>query len=198
MLDHIGSFLNLCYCIIKASQKLKDIHLIYSILLSLLYSTIQDIIRQNLLGKKKSVILNMMITKLITITDQNKQNCQVKKTEKKVKTEQLALLVKSGSSDTRGSDRENKKKLKKGKRKSKPTDEYHTCHQKRHWSNNCLNTLNERKISRGSYYNLRLRKLKKKPYIEFTQENLIEFLIQCIYLYIHQTNSLYYMKSSLL
>ena len=178
MLDYIRPFLNLCYYIIKTSQKLKDIdiHLIYVILLSFPCLTVQDVIRQNLLDKEKNLTLNMMITKLITITNQNEQNCQVKKIEKKVKAEQLALLVKS--SDIKGSNRENKKNLKKGKRKSKPTDEYYTCHQKRLWSNNCLNVLNKRKILRKSCYNLKLRdKSKEEPCIEFTQENLIEYLV---------------------
>ena len=40
MSDYIGFFLNLHCCIVKAGQKLKDIHLIHTMLLSLSYLTI--------------------------------------------------------------------------------------------------------------------------------------------------------------
>lgn len=47
-----------------------------------------------------------MTIKLIAITDQTKWDCQAEEIKKKAKTEQLALFVKSGSSDTRGFSRE--------------------------------------------------------------------------------------------
>jgi len=84
---------------------------------------------------------------LIAVTDRNKWDHQAEETEKKAKAEQLALFVKSGSSDAEGSSGGNKKRLKKGKRKPKPTDEYYRCHQKEHWSNNCPNVSNKREIS---------------------------------------------------
>ena len=52
--------------------------------------------------------------------------------------------------DAKSSSRRNKKRLRKGKRKLKPTDKYYIYHQKGHWSNNCPNTSNERKILRKS------------------------------------------------
>ena len=55
---------------------------------------------------------------IITVTNQNKQDCQTKETEKKAKAEQLALFAKSRSSDTRGSSRGNKKRLKESKKKA--------------------------------------------------------------------------------
>jgi len=68
----------------------------------------------------------------------------------------LALFVKLESSDTRGSSRENKKRLK--AKKLKPTNKCHTCYQKGHWSNNYSNVSNERKISKG-FANLTINSL---------------------------------------
>ena len=132
MSDYIGSFLNLYCHIIKAGQKLENIHLIYAMLLSLPHLTIWDVIKQNLLNKRKTLTLDMITTKLIAITNQTKQDCQAKKTEKKAKAEQLALFAKLKSLDTEDFSEGNKKRLKKGKIKPKPTDKYHTCHQKKH------------------------------------------------------------------
>jgi len=128
ILDHIMSFLNLHCCIIKADQKLNDIHLIHAMLLSLSCLTIWNIVKQNLLDKRKILTLNMMTAELIAVTNQNEWDCQAKKTEKKAKAEQLALFAKSGSLGAEGSSGRNKKKLKKGKRKLKPIDECHRCH----------------------------------------------------------------------
>ena len=92
----------------------------------------------------------MMTVKLIAATDQTEWDHQAEEIEKKAKAGQLALFVKSEYLGVRGSSKGNKKRLKKGKRKPKPTDVCHTCYQKRHWSNNCPNVSNERKISRKS------------------------------------------------
>ena len=150
MSDYIGFFLNLHHHIIKAGQKLEDIYLIHPILLSLPCLTIWDIVKQNLLDKRKILTLDMVTAELIAVTDWNKWDHQAEETEKKAKAEQLALFVKSGSSGVEGSSEGNKKRLKKSKRKPKPTDEYHRCHQKGHWNNNCPNVSNERKISEES------------------------------------------------
>jgi len=48
MSNHISYFLNLCYRIIEAGEKLDDIHIVHAILLSLPHSSIWDIIKQNL------------------------------------------------------------------------------------------------------------------------------------------------------
>ena len=150
MSDYIGFFLNLHHHIIEVGQKLEDIHLIHPMLLSLPCLTIWDIVKQNLLDKRKILTLDMVTAELIAVTDWNKWDHQAEETEKKAKAEQLALFVKSGSSGVEGSSEGNKKRLKKSKRKPKPTDEYHRCHQKGHWSNNCPNVSNERKISEES------------------------------------------------
>jgi len=102
MSDHIGSFLNLCHHIIKAGQKLEDIHLIHAMLFSLSCLTIWDIVKQNLLDKRKTFIFNMVTTELIAVINQTERDCQAEKTEKKGKAKQLALFAKSRSSDTRG------------------------------------------------------------------------------------------------
>jgi len=58
MSDHIGSFLQLRHCITESGQKLKDIHIVYAILLSLPCSGIWDVVKQNLLDKGSGLTLN--------------------------------------------------------------------------------------------------------------------------------------------
>ena len=128
MSDYIGFFLNLHYHIIEAGQKLEDIHLIHTMFLSLSCLTIWDIVNQNLLDKRNILTHDIVTAELIAVTDRNKWDHQAEETEKKAKAEQLALFVKSGSSDAEGSSGGNKKRLKKGKRKPKPTDEYYKYH----------------------------------------------------------------------
>ena len=70
MSDYIGSFLNLCCYIIEAGQKLEDIYLIHAMLLSLPHLTIWDVVKQNLLGKRKTLTLDMVI-------DQTEWDCQL-------------------------------------------------------------------------------------------------------------------------
>lgn len=82
-------------------------------LLSLPYLTIWDVIKQNLLDKRKTLTLDMMTTKLIAVTNQTEWDCQAKKTEKKAKAEQLALFAKLESLDAEDFSGENKKRLKK-------------------------------------------------------------------------------------
>jgi len=82
MSDHIGSFLNLHYHIIKAGQKPENIHLIYAMLFSLSHLTICDVVKQN---KRKTLTLDIVTAELITVTNQTEWNCQAEKTEKKAK-----------------------------------------------------------------------------------------------------------------
>ena len=107
MSDHIGSFLNLHYHIIKAGQKPENIYLIYAMLFSLSHLTICDVVKQN---KRKTLTLDIVTVELITVTNQTEWNCQAEKTEKKAKAKQLALFAKLESLDAKGSSRGNKKK----------------------------------------------------------------------------------------
>jgi len=110
MSNHIGYFLNLCHRIIEAGKKLDDIHVVHAILLSLSYSSIWDVIKQNLLDKGKALTLDMVSAKLISVHDCNERDQVIEETKKKTKAEQLALFVK-----TTGSSGNSAKKNKKGK-----------------------------------------------------------------------------------
>ena len=69
MSDHIGSFLHLHCRITESGQKLKDIHIIHTILLSLSCSGIWDVVKQNLLDKGSGLTLNAITAKLLSVSD---------------------------------------------------------------------------------------------------------------------------------
>jgi len=116
------------------------IYIVYTILLSLLYSGVWDVVKQNLLDKDTILNLNIVITELSSVHDHIKKECNIKETEEKQKTEQLALFAKSFSGSGTDGGFSRKKKLKKNKSKPKlrPADiSYHTCDKKRHWAPKC-------------------------------------------------------------
>jgi len=137
MSDHIGSFLQLHHRITESGQKLEDIHIVHAILLSLPRSSIWDVVKQNLLDKGSGLTLNAITAKLLSVSNRIERECQLDESEKKQKTDQLALLAKSSSNtDNPGKS----KNMKKGKFKPKwrsTGSTCHTCGEKEHWSPKC-------------------------------------------------------------
>ena len=102
MLDYIGFFLNLKYCITKAKHKLDDILVVHTILHSLSCSNIQDTVKQNLLDKEKALTFDFFLSaKLIFVYDYTKYNCQANKNKKKSESNQMLLLTKSSSKENK-------------------------------------------------------------------------------------------------
>jgi len=95
MSDHISSFLNLKHCITEAGHKLDDILVVHAIQYFLSCSNIWDIVKQNLLGKGKVLTFDLLSAELISVHDYTKRDCQANKNEKKSKSDQILLLVKS-------------------------------------------------------------------------------------------------------
>jgi len=125
MFDHIGFFLQLHCHITKSGQKLEDIHIVHAILLSLPHSGIWDVVKQNLLDKGSRLTLNTITTELLSVSDHIERECQLNKSEKKQKTNQLALLAKSSSNTDKPGKSKN---IKKGKFKLKWRSTGSTCH----------------------------------------------------------------------
>jgi len=141
MSDHIGSFLYLRRRINDSGQTLDDIHVIHAILLSLLHSSLWDIVKQNLLDKGMALTLDIVTAELLSVHNRTEREHILDEMEKRQKSDQMALIAKSSlNSSARGSTPGTKKKFKKGKFKpwKQPTDTTcHNCGEKGHWSSDC-------------------------------------------------------------
>ena len=141
MFDHIGSFLHLQRRINDSGQTLDDIHVIHAILLSLPRSGLWDIVKQNLLDKGTALTLDIVTAELLSVHNRTERKCILDETEKRQKSDQMALIAKlSLNSSARDSTPGTKKKFKKGKFKpwKRPTDTTcHNCGKKGHWSSDC-------------------------------------------------------------
>ena len=141
MSDHIGSFLHLCHRINDSGQTLDDTHIIYVILLSLLRSSIWDIVKQNLFDKGTTLSFNIVTAELLSVHDCIERECILDETEKRQKSDQIALVVKlSLGTSTKSNTPGMKKKFKKGH--FKPWRQltnimYYFCGEKDHWSSDC-------------------------------------------------------------
>jgi len=100
MSDHIGSFLNLKHCIIEAGHKLDDILVVHAILHSFPYTNIWDVVRRNLLDKRKGLTLDILTAELISVHNYSERDCLANEKENMLKSEQMALFTKSSSFST--------------------------------------------------------------------------------------------------
>jgi len=95
------------------------------------------VVKQNLLDKGSGLTLNAVTAELLSVSDRIERECQLDESEKKQKTDQLALLAKSSSNtDNPGKS----KNMRKGKFKPKwrsTGSTCHTCGEKGHWSPKC-------------------------------------------------------------
>lgn len=83
MSDHIGSFLYLCHRITESGQKLDDIHIVHTILLSLPCSAIWNVVQKNLLDHGGNLTLDITTAELMSAHDHIKRDCHIEETEKK-------------------------------------------------------------------------------------------------------------------
>ena len=151
--DHIGSFLNLKCCITEAGHKLDDILVVHAILHSLPYSNIWDIIKQNLLDKRKALTLDLLSAELISVHDHAERDCQANENEKKSKSNQMLLLAKSAPSLSYSGRR--------GRRGGRPGDrsrrsrghptgtKCYICNQEGHWAPECPTNKSSSKGNKG-------------------------------------------------
>ena len=147
MSNHIRSFLNLKYHIVEAGHKLEDILVIYTILYSLLHSNIWDIVKYNLLNKRKSLILDILTTELISVHKYSECDCLANKNNKKVKSKQMVLLAKSGLSFNLFRRKPRKKKLNNKSKKPSPHPtgtRYYIYSKRGHWTSEYCSKTNRR------------------------------------------------------
>jgi len=141
MSDHIGSFLHLRRRINDSGQTLDNIHIIHAILLSLPHSSIWDIVKQNLLDKGTTLSLNIVTAELLSVHDRMERERILDETEKRQKSDQMALVAKSSlGTSTKSNTPGTKKKFKKGHFKPwrQPTNTTcYFCGEKGHWSSDC-------------------------------------------------------------
>ena len=98
MSKHIGFFLHL-YCHINDSgQNLDNIYIVYMILLSLPWSGVWDVVKQDLLDKEMVLNLDIVTTELLLVPNYMKRKHNIEETEKKQKAKQLFLFAKSSFS----------------------------------------------------------------------------------------------------
>ena len=117
MSDHIRLFLNLKHRITEAGHKLEDILVIYAILHSLPHSNIWDVVKWNLLDKRKDLTLDVLTAELISVHDYSEHDYFADEKDKKAKSDQIALFTKPSSSLNDSKKREKKAKhLDKGKK----------------------------------------------------------------------------------
>ena len=156
MSDHIGSFLNLKHCITEAGHKLDNILVVHTILHSLPRSNIWDIVKWNLLDKRKALTLDLLSAELISVHNHTKHDCQANKNEKKSKSDQMLLLAKSAPSSSYSERR--------GRREGRPGDKsrwsrghpigtkYYICNQEGHWASECpTDKSNSKGSKRGTH-----------------------------------------------
>jgi len=137
MSDYIGSFLNLKRCIVEAGHKLNNILVVYAILHSFPRTNIWDIVRRNLLDKRKGLTLNILSAELISVHDYSEHDHLANKKENILKSEQMALFTKSLSSSICS-----KKRPWRGKSNDKPSicpssTKCHICGKEGHWAPKC-------------------------------------------------------------
>jgi len=111
-------------------------------------------VKQNLLDKGSGLTLNTITAKLLSVSDHIKRVCQLDESEKKQKTNQLALLAKLSSNTNNPGKSKN---MKKGKFKLKwrsTRSTCHTCGKKEHWSPKCPKKGEDKKHTKsdGSAY----------------------------------------------
>jgi len=73
MSKYIGSFFHFHYYINNSKQKLDDIYIIHTILLSLPQFGIWDVVKQNLLDKDTILNLDIDTTELLSVYDHMKR-----------------------------------------------------------------------------------------------------------------------------
>ena len=152
MSNHIRSFLNLKHHIVEARHKLEDILVIHTILYSLPHSNIWDIVKYNLLNKRKSLILDILTAELISVHKYSEYDCLANKNNKRVKSEQIVLLAKSGLSFNLSRRKPRKEKLNNKPKKPSPhptSTRYYICGKRGHWTPEYCSKTNERN---DSYY----------------------------------------------
>jgi len=98
------------------------------------------VVKHGLLDKGTALNLDIVIVKLLSVHDCMERECNIEETEKKQKTEQLALFAKSSSSGGTSGGFSGKKKSKKVKSKFKPRPANTSCHicgEKGYWTPEC-------------------------------------------------------------
>jgi len=163
MSNHIGSFLNLKHRITEAGHKLEDILVVHAILYSLSCSNIWDIVKRNLLDKRKGLTLDVLTTELISIYDYSEHNHLADKKDKKAKSDQIALFTKLSSSLNDSRKRGKKTKhLDKGKkpRTRSAGTKCHVCSQERHWAPEYTSRVNRDSSQPGVSANLAIEQLQ--------------------------------------
>ena len=142
--DHIGSFLNLKRHITRAGHKLDNILVIHTIFYSLFRSNIWDVVKRNLLDKRKGLTLDILTAELISVHDYSEYDHFTTENEKKAKSEQLALLAKSTSSSSySGKRKKSNDKTRKSKTYSAGT-KCHFCGKQEYWAPECYSRLNNK------------------------------------------------------
>ena len=84
---YVWSFLQLRRHITESGQKLEDIHIVHTILLSLPHSGIWDVVKQNLLDKGSGLTLNAVTAELLSVSDRIEREHQLDESEKKQKAD---------------------------------------------------------------------------------------------------------------
>jgi len=137
MLDHIGSFLSLKRHIVEAGHKLDDIFVVHAILHSFPCTNIWDVVRYNLLDKRKGLTLDILSAELIFVHDYSEHDHLANEKENMLKSEQMALFTKSLLSFTHS-----EKRPWRDKSNDKPpiclsSTKCHICGKEDHWAPEC-------------------------------------------------------------
>ena len=137
MSDYIRSFLNLKHHIVEAGHQLDDLLVTHAILHSLPYTNIWDIVRCNLLNRRKGLILDILTAELISVHDCSEHDCLADEKEKMLKSEQMALFTKSTSSSTHPGKKSWRDKSNNKPPTRPPSTKCHICGKEGHWTPEC-------------------------------------------------------------
>lgn len=135
--NHIGFYLDIWHCITDPGYKVNDHTVINAILLSLPNTIAWKVMKQNLLHRGNSLMIENMTAELVSMYDHASQ-------EENASNRQLAFISKpSNTLSGSKADARSLKKKTKLKHEPKAEDTCYNCGEKGHWSLKCPSPRNQ-------------------------------------------------------